>query len=318
LNGMDGVLALIKPPGMTSHDVVDVVRRATGIRRVGHTGTLDPGASGVLVCCLGRATRLSEILMESEKEYRVEFRLGTRTTTGDAYGQMLPSPEPPALRRRVTRVALEAGLKRFVGHILQVPPMVSAIHRGGVRLYELARRGETVDLQPRPVRVHRITILRFDRDQATALLEVVCGKGTYIRKLCADIGDVLGVGGYAHFMVRIRTGSFEIRDAVTLEELSDLALRGAIADALTPMDRAVAHLPAVDLPARSVTDVLNGHPIPLWKVRGPELSEDTPVRLRSPRGVLIALARLEGGLLKPSKVFAGAGGDLVAHRLRPG
>ena len=315
---MDGVLALLKPPGMTSHDVVDVVRRAAGIRRVGHTGTLDPGASGLLVCCLGRATRLSEILMESDKEYRVELRLGTRTTTGDAYGQVLPSPEPPGPRRHITRVAVETALKRFVGRILQVPPMVSAIHREGVRLYELARRGETVDLQPRPVHVHRITILRFDRDQATALLEVVCGKGTYIRKLCADIGDVLGVGGYAHFMVRTRTGCFGIGDALTLEELSDLAHREAIADVLTPMDRAVAHLPAVDLPARSVTDVLNGHPIPLWKVGAVELSEDTPVRLRSPRGALIALARLEGGLLKPSKVFAGAGGDLVAHRLRPG
>jgi tRNA pseudouridine55 synthase len=119
-------------------------------------------------------------------------------------------------------------------------------------------------------------------------------------------------------MVRTRTGCFEIGGALTLEELSDLALRGAVADVLTPMDSAVAHLPAVDLPARSVADVLNGHPIPLWKVGGPELSEDTPVRLRSPRGVLIALARLEGGLLKPSKVFARAGGDLVAHRLRPG
>ena len=209
-------------------------------------------------------------------------------------------------------------MKRFVGDILQAPPMVSAIHREGLRLYELARRGETVDLQPRPVRVHRITILRFDRDRAAAMLGVVCGKGTYVRKLCADIGDVLGVGGYAHFMVRTRTGCFEIGDALTLEELSDLALRSAVADVLTPMDRAVAHLPAVDLPARSVADVLNGHPIPLWKVGGPELSEDTPVRLRSPRGVLIALARLEGGLLKPSKVFAGMGGDLVAHRLRPG
>src|SRR6516225_6402454 len=128
---MDGVLAVIKPPGMTSHDVVDVVRRAAGIRRVGHTGTLDPGASGVLVCCLGLATRLSEILMESDKEYRFELRLGTRTTTGDAYGQVLPAPEPAALHRQITRIALEAALKRFVGHILQVPPMVSAIHREG-------------------------------------------------------------------------------------------------------------------------------------------------------------------------------------------
>jgi tRNA pseudouridine55 synthase len=301
---MDGVLALLKPPGMTSHDVVDVVRRAAKIRRVGHTGTLDPGAAGVLVCCVGRATRLSEILMESDKEYRVELRLGTRTTTGDAYGQVLPMPEPFGVRRPITRTALEAALRRFVGKILQVPPMMSAIHHEGVRLYELARRGEVVDLQPRPIRVDRIAVLRFDRDSAAALLEVTCGKGTYIRKLCADVGDALGVGGYAHFMVRTRTGCFEIKDAVTLEEFSDLARRNAISDVLTPMDRAVAHLPAVDLPGRSVADVLNGHPVPLWKVGAPGLSEDLPVRLRSPRGVLVALARVEGGLLKPSKVLA--------------
>jgi len=180
---MDGVLIVLKPPGMTSHDVVDVVRRATGLQRVGHTGTLDPGAAGVLVCCLGRATRLAEFLMEADKEYRVEFRWGIRTTTGDAYGEPLPPLDPPAMRRPLTQAGLEPVLKRFTGEILQVPPMVSAIHHGGTRLYQLARRGETVDLQPRPVIVHRIEILQFDRNRQSAFLEVACGKGTYIRKL---------------------------------------------------------------------------------------------------------------------------------------
>jgi tRNA pseudouridine55 synthase len=314
---MDGVLNLLKPPGMTSHDVVDVVRRATGIRRVGHTGTLDPGAAGVLVCCVGRATRLSEIMMESEKEYRVELRLGVRTSTGDAYGEVLPPPEAPGPRRPLTRAGLEAALKRFTGEILQVPPMVSAIHHEGVRLYTLARRGESVELQPRPVSVHRIEVLRFDRDRSRAFLDVTCGKGTYIRKLCADIGDALGVGGYAHFMVRTRAGQFNIGESTTLEELAEIAGRGALPEALISMDQAVAHLPAVDLPERSVVDVLNGHPVPLWKVGSAGLEEQTPVRLRSRRGALIALARVDGGLLRPFKVLAGGGG-LVAHRLRPG
>src|SRR5690242_17649057 len=120
---MDGVLNVLKPPGMTSHDVVDAVRRAAGIRRVGHTGTLDPGAAGVLVCCVGRATRLSEFLMEADKEYRVELRLGIRTSTGDAYGNVLPDQESPGVRRPVSRPLLEAAIKRFAGEILQVPPM---------------------------------------------------------------------------------------------------------------------------------------------------------------------------------------------------
>ena len=314
---MDGVLNLLKPPGMTSHDVVAVVRRATGLRRVGHTGTLDPGAAGVLVCCLGRATRVSEFLMEADKEYRVELRLGIRTSSGDAYGEVLPAPEAPALRRAITRSTLDACLRRFTGEILQVPPMVSAIHHEGARLYQLARRGEVVDLQPRAVSVHRIEILRFDRERSSALLEVACGKGTYIRKLCADIGDALGVGGYAHFMVRTRAGRFEIRDALTLEEFTVAATEGTLANAVSSMDQAIAHLPVVDLPDRCVTDVMNGHPVPLWKVAGTDVPEDRPVRLRSRRGVLIALARAEGGMLRPFKVLAGDGGGLVAHRSRP-
>lgn len=314
---MDGVLVVVKPPGMTSHDVVDVVRRAAAQRRVGHTGTLDPGAAGVLVCCLGRATRLSEYLMEADKEYRVELRLGTRTSTGDAYGEVLPASGTPGVRRALTRAALEGVLKRFTGEILQVPPMVSAIHHEGARLYQLARRGEMVDLQPRSVTVHRIEILRFDREQAAALLEVACGKGTYIRKLCADVGDALGVGGYAHFMVRTRAGGFEIRDAMTLEELAAAAATGGLGDAVVPMDQAVAHLPAVDLSDRSVAEVMNGHSVPLWKVAGTTVPEDGPVRLRSRRGALIALARVHGGALRPFKVLAGDGGGLVAHRSRP-
>ncbi len=332
---MDGVLCVLKPPGMTSHDVVDVVRRLVGLRRVGHTGTLDPGAAGVLVCCVGRATRLSEFLMEADKAYRVEMRLGIRTSTGDAYGEVLPErdaglapgaplgpvdraagPRPARPSRAVTRPAFEAVLRRFTGEILQVPPMVSAIHHEGTRLYRLARRGEVVDLQPRRVVVHRIDVVWADREWTRILLDVVCGKGTYIRKLCADIGDALGVGGYAHFMVRTRAGRFELADALTLEELEDLASRGTLADALRSMDQAVGHLPAVDLPDRSVSDVLHGHAVPIWKV-GAAAPEDTPVRLRSRRGALLALARVEGGLLRPFKVLAGAEGRDVAHRVRP-
>jgi tRNA pseudouridine55 synthase len=300
------------------------VRRLAGLRRVGHTGTLDPGASGVLVVCLGRATRLSEFLMDVDKEYRVELRLGVRTTTGDAYGEVLPPPEPATPRPLGTagsrygprdhsardwtgrRAAVEAVLRRFIGRILQVPPMVSAIHHEGARLYELARRGEVVDLQPRPIVVHRIDIVTHDREWTRLLLHVVCGKGTYIRKLCADIGDALGYGGYAHFMVRTRTGTFGVEDARTIEELDALAAQGALEGALISMDDAVAHLPAVDLSDQSVSDVLHGHAVPVWKAGRTPPAEDTPVRLRSRRGALVALARVEQGQLRPFKVLAGA------------
>jgi tRNA pseudouridine55 synthase len=317
---VDGVLSILKPPGMTSHDVVDVVRRLAGLRRVGHTGTLDPGASGVLVTCLGRATRLSEFLMDVDKEYRVELRLGVRTSTGDAYGEVLPpldsrasagppvGARPPAAAtvRPRDRAAVDAVLRRFTGPILQVPPMVSAIHHEGERLYELARRGETVDIQPRPIVVHRIDIVTHDRGWTRVLLHVVCGKGTYIRKLCADIGDALGCGGYAHFMVRTRTGTFTVEQSRTLEELHALAAEGALEGALIAMDDAVAHLPAVDLSDQQVSDVLHGHPVPVWKAGHAALPDDAPVRLRSRRGALVALARVEQGLLRPFKVLGGA------------
>lgn len=298
---------------MTSHDVVDVVRRAAGQRRVGHTGTLDPGAAGVLVVCLGRATRLSEFLMDADKEYRVELRLGVRTSTGDAYGEVLPAPDPPrartpvGTRRALGRREVEDVLHRFTGTILQVPPMVSAIHHEGERLYRLARRGETVELQPREITVHRIDVLSADRDWTRIMLHVACAKGTYIRKLCADVGDALGTGGYAHFMVRTRAGAFHLDDALTLEELDAARSRGALPDLLVPMDRAVAHLPAVDLSDQGVSDVLHGHPIPVWKAGRP-VDDDTPVRLRSRRGALIALARVNGGLLRPFKVLGGPAG----------
>ncbi len=313
---MDGILNILKPPGMTSHDVVDAVRRIAGQKRVGHTGTLDPGASGVLVCCLGRATRLSEFLMDADKEYRVELRLGARTSTGDAYGTFLDAPAASGgLPSRITRAVFDALLKKFTGEILQVPPMVSAIHHEGTRLYRLARRGEVVDLQPRRVTVHRIDVMRADREWTRILLHVVCGKGTYIRKLCADIGDALGIGGYAQFMVRTRAGQFTLDQAVTLEEL---AREGALAGALATMDQAVAHLPAVDLPDRSVSEVLHGHSVPVWKVGEAAIGhEGTPIRLRSRRGALIALARVDEGLLRPFKVLGGLEGDAVAHRIRP-
>lgn len=297
--GIDGILNALKPVGMTSHDVVDVVRALTGTRRVGHTGTLDPGAAGVLVLAVGRATRLAEFITEADKEYRVEIVFGSATDTGDAYGATIARSDAP-----VSEAALRAVLPQFTGEIAQVPPMASAVHVGGRRLYELHRRGAQVDVPPRRVTVHRLELVEFVNDHPPrARLLVVCSKGTYIRGLCHDLGQTLGSGAHAAFMVRTRVGRYTLEGAATLEELSALAQAENLTAAIEPPDQALADLPAVDLTPLQRQAVLHGQPVPLFKVPGwQQLLQATVVRLRDHTG-LVALARVEQGVLKPFKVL---------------
>ncbi|HXF83388.1 MAG TPA: tRNA pseudouridine(55) synthase TruB [bacterium] len=293
----DGVLNVLKPVGMTSHDVVDAVRRAAGTRRVGHTGTLDPGAAGVLVLAVGRATRLAEFIAESDKAYRVEVVFGRATDTGDAYGATLAEHSAAGL----TGEQVASALERFVGEIEQVPPMASAVRYAGRRLYELRREGQTVEVPPRRVRVYQFELLEFWlRDgEARARLDVRCSKGTYIRGLCHELGAALGVGAHAAFMVRTRVGCYTLEDAHTLEEV---ATAGA-APLLRPPDEALAELPAVALTAPQRQAVLHGQGVPLFKVPGwQQLIQARVVQLRDEHG-LVALARVEQGVLRPFKVL---------------
>ncbi len=314
---MTGVLNLLKPPGMTSHDVVDVVRQLLRTKRVGHAGTLDPGAAGGLLVCVGEATRLVEYLMEGTKSYRAEVTFGVTTTTEDAQGTILS--EQSAMD--VTEDRLRDVLTQFVGDIEQIPPMVSAVQIGGKRLHELARRGETVERPKRQVRVEEIKLLKFTAgERAVALLDVTCSKGTYIRTLAADIGAALGCGAHLSFLVRTRVGRFRLEDSLTLEELSAAAVcRSAIHCALMSLNDALAHLPSVVLDAAAAQRVWNGQSIP---VDSSQLTVDsrlpstlnpqpsTVVRLCDKQGRLVAIAQCVENqkreiVYQPQKVFKG-------------
>ena len=232
---MDGLMALYKPAGFTSHDVVARVRRLTRERSVGHTGTLDPEATGVLVLCLGRATRLSRFLMDMPKAYEAEIVFGSATTTGDSHGQVVARMDGFTIPRE----AVVDALHKFTGEIMQVPPMVSAVHYEGRRLYELAREGITVEREARRVTVYGIVPVDLDAwpepivSGSSVRIAVECSKGTYIRTLCEDICASLGVPGHMGSLVRTRASGFSLEECATIEARGrgrrDSGLRGSAA-----------------------------------------------------------------------------------------
>lgn len=295
---LNGVINVDKPAGMTSHDVVARVRRIAGQKRVGHAGTLDPDATGVLLVCLGHATRLSDLLAEQGKRYVATLALGAITTSEDASGEILEVQDASG----VTREALEAVAARFVGEIEQVPPMVSAVHHEGQRLYDLARKGIIVERAARKVRFDAVIVLGFTAgERATATLDVLCGKGAYIRTLCADIGAALGVGGHMTTLRRTRVGRFEAEDAtsITLERLQQ---DGAAAH-LTRASDALSFLPERCVAASELADLWNGKDLPAASCANP----GALVRLTDETGELLALGTVvDGGAwVHPGKVFKG-------------
>ena len=256
---MDGFLVLNKPLGKTSSDcVVFVRRRLPRGTAIGHGGTLDPMASGVLPVCVGAATRLFDYIIDKQKTYVAELQLGVVTDTQDATGAVVETRSV-----NVTEADVRAALPRFIGEIWQRPPMYSAIKRGGKRLYELARRGESVEVAPRACRVDDVRLTASLGD-GRYRLEVDCGKGVYIRTLCHDIGAYLGCGGHMASLERTRAGVFTLENALTLEEVDALGADGLEAR-LLPMDAAIAHLSAVRVEARHRAAVRNGMPLrPEW------------------------------------------------------
>lgn len=231
---MDGVLVVDKPSGPTSHDVVDHVRRVLRVRRAGHTGTLDPFATGVLPVCVGKATRLARFLSAADKTYRARVRLGFATTTDDLTGE----PLGPARAVRVAASDVEAVCRGLVGERLQVPPAYSAKHSAGQRLYDLARRGVAVERPPVPVVVHALDVLRVEGDEID--MTVRCAAGTYVRALARDLGEALGTGGHLVGLRRERSGAFGEEQAVAWDEVER---RGR--EALVPMGALLTELPAV-------------------------------------------------------------------------
>lgn len=233
---LEGVVNVLKPPGMTSSDVVSDIRRVFGMKRVGHTGTLDPGAAGVLPVCTGRATRLFDYLVDKEKEYLAEICFGRATDTQDSYGEVTARSDA-----EVTQEAIEAVLPGFTGRIMQTAPVYSALNEGGKKLYKLAREG--ISVTPK---VREITVSRLELGEQTGrnryLLRMACSRGTYVRTLCHDIGERLGVPAHMSYLLRTRSGAFGLEAAYTIAELMELRERGRLAEAVTPMEQAIAHL----------------------------------------------------------------------------
>ncbi len=307
-----GVLNINKPAGMTSHDVVDAVRRLLHVQRVGHTGTLDPQATGVLPLCVGRATRIAQYLTQADKEYVMTLRLGISTDTLDATGKETGRGDEGA----VTREDVLHVLPRFVGEIQQVPPLYSAKKHQGERLYKLARRGETVERAPVPVRVHSLELLEWAPPFVT--LRAVCSKGTYARSLCADIGQALGCGGHLHALTRTRSGRFSLEAVVTLEELEERVQTGRLGEVLIPIADALSHLPAIRVAPEAGPLLLHGNAISAaLVVQFPaEAARGAVVRVLGFRKQLLALAEATVGsadfpgceatrqVLRPVRVFA--------------
>ena len=216
---MDGFINVLKPRGLSSHDVVDIVRRIFKQKRVGHAGTLDPAAAGILPVALGRAARLVEYMEGADKSYRAEIAFGYATDTGDVYGEVVERVENPVLP---SEEELRSVLGHFVGVITQTPPAYSAIKVGGQRAYDLARQGAAVEMRVRTVRIDQLELVHADAAHARILVDVDCAKGTYIRALCTDIGTALGLPATMRFLLRTRVGGFMLADSYTLEELAEV------------------------------------------------------------------------------------------------
>jgi len=216
---VDGFINVLKPTGLSSHDVVDIVRRIFKQKRVGHAGTLDPAAAGILPVALGRAARLVEYMEGADKSYRAEIAFGYATDTGDVYGDVIERVENPMLP---SEEELRSVFGRFVGVITQTPPAYSAIKVGGQRAYDLARQGAAVEMRARTVRIDRLDLVHADAAHARILVDVDCAKGTYIRSLCTDIGTALGLPATMRFLLRTRVGGFMLADSYTLEELAEV------------------------------------------------------------------------------------------------
>lgn len=289
-----GLLNVHKPSGPTSHDIVAQVRRGTQVSKVGHAGTLDPMASGVLVLCLGPATRLSEYVMRSPKRYEARVRLGVTTDSYDAEGIILQ--ERPV--GEVTAAQVEAALDLFRGDIQQVPPMYSAIKRGGKKLYDLARSGLDVEREPRPVTISRLELIQHEPPFLT--LDVVCSPGTYLRSLAYDLGEALGMGGHLTGLVRVHSGIFHLADAVPLDVLMEAMTADSWRDYLLPPELALGDMPVVQLAEEQAQRVANGNTIDADGASG-------QARAHDPEGRLLAILEGHDMFWQPVRVFPAGG-----------
>lgn len=286
---MNGIILVDKPQDWTSHDVVAKLSGVLHERRIGHSGTLDPLATGLLVVFVGRATRAVEFAEADSKEYLAGLRLGVSTDTQDITGNVIAKcdalPDEAAVRET---------LCRFIGDIEQIPPMYSAIKIGGKKLYELARRGESVERTPRKITVSSIDIV--DKDGTDYILNISCSKGTYVRTLCNDIGDALGCGACMSSLRRTRAGAFSVDEAHSLEDIEAAALEDRLSDIILPVDALFAPFPKLTVSESAAKRLKNGNVI---KVS----AEDGDYRVYSDSEEFLLLGRVEDGKLKTIKSF---------------
>ncbi len=252
---MDGILNINKPPGKTSFNIVAMVKRLIGERQVGHAGTLDPAATGVLPICFGRATRIIEFMADAAKTYRAEIELGITTDTYDAEGNITDRKDPSY----VTRTDLETALASFRGVIQQTPPMYSAVKHHGKPLYELARAGIEVERKSRLAKIYSLELINWQPPVAT--IEVVCGKGTYIRSLAYDLGQLLGCGAYLKSLVRTRYGIFDIHDAISADEFENAVRNGYWRHFVYPVDAVLLDWAAMLVGENTFKSIKNGRPL---------------------------------------------------------
>ena len=295
---ISGVLLLDKPKGLSSNEALQIVKRLFRARKAGHTGSLDPLATGLLPICLGEATKISAYLLEADKHYQTTARLGQRTSTGDAEGETVEERPVPVL----TRDEVETGLAGFRGAIEQIPPMHSAIKQGGRRLYELARSGVEVERQPRQVVIRSLSLVALG--EAELVLDIRCSKGTYIRTLIEDIGEVLGPGAHVSALRRLGVEPYDEPEMTTLAELETRAEQGpeALAGLLMPVDTALSRWPAVSL------DVDSAHYLSLGQaLQVPGAPAEGMLRLYGPQGRFLGLGRvLDDGRVGPKRLIAKA------------
>ncbi|WP_432400474.1 tRNA pseudouridine(55) synthase TruB [Wukongibacter sp. M2B1] len=262
---MKGILNILKPPNMTSHDVVSVVRRKINMKKVGHTGTLDPMAVGVLPVCIGKATKIIEYLQNDTKVYRAELTLGQATDTQDRWGNIISENDVKVIENDIIDV-----FNRFRGEQLQTPPMYSALKYKGKKLYELAREGKEVEREARKITIFSLNILKIIDNRV--LFDVKCSKGTYIRTLCHDIGQVLGLGAHMSFLARLESGVFKLKDSITLEELNEADLDRIEEEYIHDIDYPLQFMPRVNVKPFALKFILNGVSL---RENGFDLCDDT-------------------------------------------
>ena len=279
-----GIINVYKEKGFTSHDVVAKLRGIVGQKKIGHTGTLDPDATGVLPVCLGKATKLCDLLTDKNKTYEAVLLLGKTTDTQDITGEVLEEKSTEALTEEKVREAIEG----FIGDYEQIPPMYSALKVNGKKLYELAREGKVIERKARPVKILDIQILEIDLPKVR--MEVSCSKGTYIRTLCHDIGEKLGCGGCMESLIRTRVSTFRIEDAKTLDEIETLKQEGKLAELLVPIDAMFPSYPMITVKDDWKAFAKNGNPLDLKMLKEAcGQDEETQVRLYDESGKFIAI-----------------------------